>query len=107
MANEAKIIYDVFFVGHAYKNDTMAGTNWVQAGTGFPTDDGDGINIQWETSLPEEIREVIVNANGDTIHRLLPVKVCVKRRQPKQAVAKTSKKKAPAKKEESSNAIPF
>tara|TARA_R100001082_G_scaffold46463_1_gene24778 strand:- start:508 stop:828 length:321 start_codon:yes stop_codon:yes gene_type:complete len=106
MANEAKIIYDVFFVGHAYKNDTMAGTNWVQAGTGFPTDDGSGINIQWETSLPEEIREVVVNANGDTIHRLLPVKVCVKQRQPKQAVAKTSKK-APAKKAESSNAIPF
>ena len=106
MANEAKTIYDVFFVGHAYQNGNGTGTNWVQAGTGFPTDDGDGINIQWETSQPEEIREVVVNANGDTIHRLLPVKVCVKKRQPKQAVAKTSKK-APAKKAESSNAIPF
>lgn len=109
MANEAKIIYDVFFVGHAYQNDEgETKAKWIEAGTGFPTNDGEGISIKWDTILPEVATVVEVNddpKNNQT--RMLPVRVVVKRRQPKQAVAKTSKKKAPAKKEESSNAIPF
>ena len=85
-------IYDVFFVGHAYQNDKgEPKTNWVEAGTGFPTSDGTGINIVWETTLPEEATEVVINAKGDTVHRILPVRVCVKRRVPKPATAKKAK----------------
>jgi len=107
MANSP--IYDVFFVGHAYQNDKgETKANWIEAGTGFPTNDGEGITITWDTILPEVATVVSVNANKeDNQTRMLPVRVVVKRRQPKQAAAPTSKKKAPAKKEESSNAIPF
>ena len=50
-----------------------------------------GINIVWETTLPEEATEVVINAKGDTVHRILPVRVCVKRRVPKPATAKKAK----------------
>ena len=117
MANSP--IYDVFFVGHAYQNDKgETKANWIEAGTGFPTNDGEGITIAWDTILPEVATVVSVNGNPeDNQTRMLPVRVVVKRRQPKQAAAdtfssltskkKAPAKKAPAKKEESSNAIPF
>jgi len=117
MANSP--IYDVFFVGHAYQNDEgETKAKWIEAGTGFPTNDGEGISIKWDTILPEVATVVEVNDKGDKQQRMLPVQVCIKRRTSK-ADAPTSKKKAPAKlkatpavaevavQAESSNAIPF
>ena len=89
-------VYDFCVVGHSYNTDEAEGTNWVTLGTCFPTKDGTGLNGELDVQIPVTARKVMINPDGTTETRMVPVRFTIKPRTA--ANASTKKKVAPKKK---------
>ena len=89
-------VYDLCVVGHSYNTDEAEGTNWVTLGTCFPTRDGTGLNGELDVPLPMVARKVMINPDGTTETRIVPVRFTIKPRTA--ANASTKKKKVAPKK---------